>query len=316
MRRGPRLVAIGGGTGLSTLLRGIKEHTSNITAVVTVADDGGSSGRLRREMGVLPPGDIRNCLVALADAEPLMQRLFQYRFGDEGPPGLAGHNFGNLFIATMCEITGDFELAVKESSRVLAVRGQVLPSTLSQVTLVAELEDGATVRGESNISRSAGRIRRVRLIPEDALPLPDTLQAISEADMIILGPGSLYTSVLPNLIVQGVPEAIRKSPAPKVYVCNVMTQPGETDNFTAYDHVAAILAHAGRGVIDRVVVNTGDIPGELVAKYRGEGAAPVLADIEKIEALGIEVVKGDFISKTDVVRHDSLKLASAIMDMI
>lgn len=312
---GPRIVAIGGGTGLSTLLRGLKEYTSNITAIVTVADDGGSSGRLRREMGVLPPGDIRNCLVALADAESLMQQLFQYRFGDDGPPGLAGHNFGNLFIATMSEVTGDFELAIKESSRVLAVRGQVLPSTLSQVVLVAELEDGSSVKGESMISKCFRRIRRIRLEPEDVEPLPEALDAIRAADMIVLGPGSLYTSVLPNIMVKGIRDAIKEVAALKVYVSNVMTQPGETDHFTARDHVSAICEHIGPGVLDYAVVNVGIIPLHLLEKYRLEGAEPVLPDVDAISSMGIRVIEGDFVCQNHVVRHDPLKLAEVIVGL-
>nr|NLA06507.1 uridine diphosphate-N-acetylglucosamine-binding protein YvcK [Bacillota bacterium] len=239
--RGPKIVVVGGGTGLSTLLRGLKEFTGNLTAIVTVADDGGSSGRLRREMGVLPPGDIRDCLVALADSEPLMARLFEYRFPEGDPTGLGGHAFGNLFIATMSAITGDFDEAVKESSRVLAVRGRVLPSTLENVALVAQCQGGQVVCGESTIGRCSTRIEKVFLKPANPRALPEALESIAEADAIVLGPGSLFTSVIPNLLVEGIADAIRESRAPRIYVCNVMTQPGETDCFTAADHVEAII---------------------------------------------------------------------------
>lgn len=314
-RHGPKIAAIGGGTGLSTLLRGIKEYTENLTAIVTVADDGGSSGRLRKEMGILPPGDIRNCLVALADAEPLMQRLFQYRFGENDPPELAGHSFGNLFIAAMCSITGDFEVAVKESSRVLAVRGRVLPSTLDDVVLCAELDDGSVVRGESFIPRCGRAIRRVFLEPADAKALSEAVEAIEDADMIILGPGSLFTSVIPNLLVRGITEAIRESPATKAYVCNVMTQPGETDGYTASDHVRAILEHVGDGVIDYVIVNQGEVPRSLQERYRMEGSFPVVPDVERLSSLGIEFIGGDFVSENNLARHDPAKLARSVMEL-
>ncbi len=316
LARGPRIVVIGGGTGLSTLLRGVKEHTSNVTAVVTVADDGGSSGRLRKEMGVLPPGDIRNCLVALADAEPLMARLFQYRFPEGDPTGLGGHTFGNLFIATMSAITGDFEEAVKESSRVLAVRGRVLPSTLDDVVLVAECQGGRIVEGESSIGKCGAPIKAVSLRPKDAKALPEAVDAICEADAIVLGPGSLFTSVMPNLLVSGITAAIKASDALKVYVCNVMTQPGETDGFTAADHVRAVLDHVGRGVMDCVLVNTGEVPPKLAERYRQEGAYPVAVDSEEIEALGVSVTEGDLVSDANYARHDPGRLAQAIMGLM
>lgn len=307
---------IGGGTGLSTLLRGIKEHTSNLTAIVTVADDGGSSGRLRKGMGVLPPGDIRNCLVALADSEPLMARLFQYRFPEGDPTGLGGHTFGNLFIATMSAITGDFEEAVKESSRVLAVRGRVLPSTLEDVELVAECEGGALVEGESSISKCGAPIKRVFLRPEDPEALPEAVEAICHADAVLLGPGSLFTSVMPNLLVGGITDAIRRSGAPKAYVCNVMTQPGETDGFTAADHVRAILEHVGPGVVECVIVNTGEVHPRLAERYRQEGAYPVAANPKEIEAFGVSVAGGDLISDTHYARHDPERLALAIVKLL
>ena len=244
----PRVVALGGGTGLSTLLRGLKRHTGSITAIVTVTDDGGSSGRLRAEMGVLPPGDIRNCLVALADAEPLMKQLFDYRFNSGGP--LSGHNFGNLFIAAMSEIMGDFELAVKESSRVLLVRGEVLPATLDDCILGALLSGGREVLGETSVGTSTSRIDRVFLRPEGPKPLPEALRAISEADAIVLGPGSLYTSVMPNLLVDGMADAIASSKAVKIYVCNVMTEPGETQGYAAQEHLSGdeLIAEQYRGI--------------------------------------------------------------------
>ena len=313
LRRGPRVVAIGGGTGLSTLLRGLKSLTSNITAIVTVADDGGSSGRLRVEMGVPPPGDVRNTLVALADTEPLMERLFQYRF--KVGEGLKGHSFGNLFIAAMTEITGDFEQAVRESSKVLAVRGQVLPATVQPVTLVAEFVDGSRAAGESQVPRVGKPIRRVSLEPPDVQPLPDALRAIREADIIVLGPGSLYTSVLPNLLVPGIADAIRRSRAMRVYVCNVMTQPGETDGYCASDHVRALIDHAGPGILDYAILNIGRVAPALAEKYRREGAYPVKADLPAVRALGVVPVARSLMSQSDLARHDSEKLALAVRDL-
>src|SRR5579864_9494249 len=251
LQRGPRIVVLGGGTGLGTLLRGLKKVSTNLTAVVTVFDDGGSSGRLRREQGILPPGDIRNCLVALAEAEPLLTQLFEYRFkgGD-----LDGHSFGNLFIASMTQVAGDLETAVKECSKVLAIRGRVLPTTLHDVVLCAEVEDGSVIEGESAITKAGRTVRRVYLKPASVPPLADVLEAIADADMIVIGPGSLYTSLLPNLLVEGVVQAIRRSPALKVYVCNVMTQHGETRGFKASEHVRVLLDEGGRGLFDHVVV--------------------------------------------------------------
>lgn len=306
-----RVVALGGGTGLSTLLRGLKEYTSRITAIVTVTDDGGSSGRLRSEMGMLPPGDIRNCLVALADAEPLMKELFDYRFAGDGP--LAGHSFGNLFIAAMCDITGDFELAVKESSRVLLVRGQVLPATLVNCALGAVLADGRVVKGETSVSGSGSRIESVFLIPESCPPLPEALKAIAEADVIVLGPGSLYTSVIPNLLVEGLAEAIALSTAHKIYVCNVMTQRGETDYYTAEDHLAAVLHHAGPRAADWIIVNNTSVSGEMLEKYSREGAMPVVFGRRSLEAMGVRVVAAPVLSESDLVRHDPGKLAAEVV---
>lgn len=313
-RRGRRMVVVGGGTGLSTLLRGLKAYSSHLTAVVTVFDDGGSSGRLRRELGILPPGDIRDCLVALAESEPLMTRLFEYRFQGGA---LDGHAFGNLFIASLAGVTGDLENAVKETSKVLNIRGRVLPSAVEDVMLVAEFADGTVVEGESQIPRARKRIRAVRLKPTDVAPLPEVLQAIAEAELIVLGPGSLYTSVLPNLLVRGVAGAIRSSGALCLYVCNVMTQPGETDGFTASDHVRALLAQVGRGLFSHVLVNTQRPRSRaLLTRYEAEGAVPVQADLDRVRQLGIEPVGLDLISEEDVVRHDPGRLAGAIMRLL
>ncbi|MDF2635742.1 MAG: putative protein family [Pelosinus sp.] len=314
LNRGPAVTVIGGGTGLSVLLRGIKGVTSNITAIVTVADDGGSSGRIRQDLGMIPPGDLRNCLVALADTEPLMEKLFQHRFGGVG--GLAGHNFGNLFIAAMTEVLGDVEQALKESSKVLAVRGRVLPASTQTVRLWARMTDGSTVEGESQIPLANKRIDRVYLQPEETMPVESSLEAIRDADAIILGPGSLYTSILPNLLVRGVADTLRKSQAVKIYICNVMTQPGETDGYSASEHVQAILDHVGSGVIDYVVINNQNVAEELQQKYADQGAYPVKQDVDIIEAMGIKVILADVINETDLVRHDPLKLSRTIVSMI
>lgn len=311
-QRGIKVVAIGGGTGLSTLLSGLKSYTENISAIVTVGDDGGSSGRLRRELGILPPGDIRNCLVALADTEPLMQRLFQHRFSDGG---LRGHNFGNLFIAALTEITGDFESAVHAASRVLAIRGHVIPSTCGNAQLVAEHPDGTRTVGESKISEAVQPIRRLRLEPADLEPTAEALAALREADLIILGPGSLYTSLLPNLLIPGVVEAIVQSSALKVYVCNVMTQFRETHGFTGADHVRALIAHTHPGLIQVCALNAGYVPDELLAKYRSEDAVPVEPDVERIRAMGYQVIVQDFMSTENFVRHDPDKLASELIEL-
>lgn len=313
-RRGRRIVVVGGGTGLSTMLRGLKAHTSNLTAVVTVFDDGGSSGVLRRELGVLPPGDIRDCLVALAESEPLMTHLFEYRFRGGA---LDGHAFGNLFIASLVGVTGDLETAVKETSKVLNIRGRVLPSAVEDVVLVAEFADGTVVEGESQIPRARKRIHAVRLKPAAVAPLPEVLQAIVEADLIVLGPGSLYTSVIPNLLVRGVADAIRSSRALCLYACNVMTQPGETDGFTASDHVRALLAQVGPGLFSHVLVNTQSPRNRAVlARYEAEGAVPVEPDLDRIRQMGVMPIGQDLISEEDVVRHDPARLADAIMRLL
>jgi uncharacterized cofD-like protein len=308
LAQGYRIVVIGGGTGLSTMLRGIKRHTANVTAIVTVADDGGSSGRLRRELGVLPPGDFRNCIVALANAEPIMARLFQYRFGPGS--GLEGHSFGNLFIVAMSGITGSFEEAIREASRVLAVRGQILPSTLENVTLCAELADANLVQGESNISQSTSAIRRVYLEPRHPPAYPEAVLAILEADMIVVGPGSLYTSVLPNLMVDGIRRALMESDALKVYVCNVATQPGETDGFGVREHFQALLSHLPGNPFDCVIVNDNlnqDIPSEWhVSAVTPDGLA---------ELQGSRVVLADVVDPHTPLRHDPQKLADVLMQV-
>ncbi len=312
---GPNIVVVGGGTGLSTLLRGLKQRTSNITAIVTVADDGGHSGVLRREMGIIPPGDIRNCLVALADAEPSMTALFQHRF-EEKAGGLAGHSIGNLLIAAMTEIEGDFERGVKTLYEVLNIRGRVLPATLNHVVLRAEMEDETMIEGETAIVDSPLRIRKIHLHPPDARPLDEAICAIKEADVVVIGPGSVYTSVIPNLLVTGIADAICASPAGKVYVCNVMTQPGESDGFTASDHVRAIEAHTGRRVFTHVIVNKA-VPSEpLAEKYRASGQELVLPDNDRLKAMGLKPIVGDFISESDVVRHDPVRLADAIFRLV
>lgn len=305
---GERVVAFGGGTGLSTMLRGLKEYSSNITAVVTMADDGGSSGMLRNE-GMLPPGDLRNCMAALADAEPLMQQLFQHRF--EGLGVLKGHSFGNLVVAAMCEMTGDFESAVRETSRVLAIRGQVLPSTLEDVRLGARLEDGTEVIGQSLVNKARG-VQEAFLIPAAPRALPGVVDAILEADVIIIGPGSLFTSIIPNLLVPDITSAIKRARAPKIYVCNVMTQPGETSGFSAADHVRAIIRHIGRDVITHALVNNGRVEEEILERYRKTGAEYVEPDEQAIAMMGVRPLHGNFINTTDLVRHDPQRLAATI----
>jgi len=285
-----------------------------VTAVVTVADDGGSSGRLREDLGIIPPGDLRNCLVALADTEPLMEKLFQYRF--KGSGALSGHSFGNLFLAAMNEVTGDMETALKESSKVLAVRGRVLPASHEHVRLEALMEDGTIVEGESQIPEARKRIKRVRLFPRHAKPVDSALEAIEKSDAIILGPGSLYTSVMPNLLVDGIAEAIRKSPAVKIYICNVMTQPGETDGYTASMHAKAIIDHGGQGIIDYMLVNSAPISRAMQEHYAKEGAYPVKLDADAINALGIGFIKADIINENEVIRHDPEKLCQNVMKMV
>ena len=309
LNRGPKIVAIGGGTGLSMLLRGIKNITNNITAVVTVGDDGGSSGRLREEMGVLPPGDIRNCIAALADNEDLITKLFQYRF--KTGEGLEGHSFGNLFLTALCSITGDMVRAVKESSNVLSIRGRVLPSTLDDMKLAAEYEDGSIVHGESNIPEAHKKIRRLFTEPENCKALEDVIAAIRDADLIILGPGSLYTSVIPNLLIKEISEEVVKSTAKKIYVCNIMTQPGETDDYAVSDHLKAIYKHANSNkIVDAVLVND-SLPDNMAEKYQEAGQFPVKVDTNNID---ITIVHKKLIeeSKEGLVRHSSYRVARAI----
>ena len=312
LNKGAKIVAIGGGTGLSMLLRGIKKYTNNVTAIVTVGDDGGSSGRLREEMGILPPGDIRNCIAALADDEDMITELFQYRF--KNGEGLEGHSFGNLFLTALCAITGDMVRAVKESSNVLNIRGVVLPATLDDMKLAAVFEDGKIVHGESNIPEAHGKIKRLFTEPEHCKALPEAIAAIKEADLIILGPGSLYTSVIPNLLVDGIVEAITKSTAKKIYVCNIMTQPGETDNYSVASHVNALISHAsGKKIVDAVLVND-NLPDNISEGYAKSGSIPVRLDMENIVPIGIEVVSQKLLqeNKQGLVRHSSHRVARAV----
>jgi uncharacterized cofD-like protein len=310
--RGPKIVAIGGGTGLSTLLRGLKHYTSNITAIVTVADDGGSSGRLRREMGVLPPGDFRNCLAALADDESLTTQLFQYRFSP-AQKDLDGHALGNLFITAMADIAGSFEQALIESSHVLAITGRIMPSTLSDVTLCAEVRNGhglSHVEGESNITHFGGKIERVFLKPERVRAYPETIRAVLDADLVVLGPGSLYTSVLPNLVIDSLPEALRASRAVKLYVCNVATQHGETDGYTVHDHLAAIEKHIGPNTVNVMLVNSR-------VDVRWENAPAGVGEIVRTLTLDspARIMAADVIDEAHPWRHDSNKLAHAVMQV-
>ncbi|MBV9301346.1 MAG: YvcK family protein [Acidobacteriaceae bacterium] len=325
-----RIVAIGGGTGLSTLLSGLKKHARgseetpepgrpvlDITAVVTVSDDGGSSGRLRRDLDIPPPGDIRNCMAALSEDEPLLCQLFQYRFASGR--GLKGHSFGNLFLAAMHEITGDFVHAVKLSSEILAIRGRIFPATSAKVTLEALLTNRSIVRGETSISKSRQPIELVRLRPENCPPLPETLEAIGKADLITLGPGSLYTSVIPNVLVDGISDAISRSPALKVYFVNLMWQPGETINFSASRHVEAIHTHARRPLIDCVVLNTAPIPAKLRRKYAAAHVRPVENDFDNLEGLGLKVVTAELLEHASTaprkVRHNPGALAEVVIDL-
>ncbi|HAN73223.1 MAG TPA: hypothetical protein DCQ63_02195 [Planktothrix sp. UBA8402] len=312
--RGPKIVVIGGGTGLSTLLRGLKEYSANITAIVTVADDGGSSGRLRREMGVLPPGDIRNCISALADEERLLTELFQYRFtaGD----GLTGHSFGNLFLTAMCEIEGDLEQAIAASSKVLAIRGQVLPATLTDVHLWAKLADGRRIHGESSITEAKGKIVTIGCIPPNPPALPKALQAILEADFIIIGPGSLYTSVIPNLLVPEIAAAVASLNVPRIYVCNIMTQPGETDNYTVSDHIKAIDKACGYQLFDAVLIQGTVPPANALIRYAQEDSHPVILDRDLVKQLGRRIVMSNIMDvdqNTGHLRHDPYRLAQVLL---
>ncbi len=315
LSRGPRIVTVGGGTGLSVLLSGLKNYSSNISAIVTVADNGGSSGRLRQQFDVLPPGDIRNCLVALADAPALMRDLFQFRFDENSE--FSGHSFGNLFLMVMSRLTGDFEKAIKETSKVLALRGQVIPSTLGDVTLVAHFHDGSKIIGEEQIPKARKRINRVSLTPQQPAATPDALKAIREAQIIVLGPGSLYTSIIPNLLIKEIAGEIAESEAIKVYVCNVMTQPGETDGYSVSDHIKALVSHSHSHILDYCVVNNGEVPAEILGRYSQDNSLLVINDRKKVESIGYRVVEEDFSMITDgVIRHDPEKLAKIILSFI
>lgn len=319
-----RVVAIGGGTGLSTMLRGLRRHVmsspsvpapiADLAAVVTVTDDGGSSGRLRREFNMLPPGDLRNCMVALSAEEDWLSRLFAHRFrsGD----ALEGHNFGNLFVAALTEITGDFGHAVQLASKILATRGRIYPVTTANATLVARMDDGSLVRGETNISASRCRIKELILDPVDAKPLPETLEALAQADMITVGPGSLYTSLITNLLVKGIPEAIVASRAVRVYVCNLMTQANESLGLSASEHIERIYEHARAPIFDYALVNTAPISEAALARYAGQRSTPIEADIERIEALGVRCITGDFVLEDSVVRHAADRVSEALLNLL
>jgi uncharacterized cofD-like protein len=307
LARGPRIVAIGGGTGLSTLLRGLKGYSANITAIVTMTDDGGSSGRLRQQLGIAPPGDIRNCIAALADAEPLMTQLMQYRF----PPGsgLDDHAFGNLFIAAMTAVTGDFEEAVRESNRVLAVRGQVLPATSVPLTLAATLESGRRLSGQVSISAADEPIARVSIEPPDVRANPEAIERILEADLVVVGPGSLFSSVLPNLLISDIRDAVAAAGGIRAYVCNVATQPGETGFFSAARHLETLIDHVGDGLFDYVLLND----NQHARRPEGWLGQPVQVDVRRLEELPITVVEEDLVDETNAHRHDPAKLAAALM---
>ena len=328
--RGLRVVAIGGGTGLSTLLRGLKRFAltptersaassgatdiSDLCAIVTVTDDGGSSGRLRKELNMLPPGDIRNCIVALSEDEALLSKLFRHRF--EKGSGLEGHSFGNLFLAALTSMTRDFGEAVRLSSEILATRGHIYPATTANVELEALLEDGTRVRGETRITASKERIAELFLVPPDAEPLPQTVEALAHADVITLGPGSLFTSLIPNLLVKGIPQAIAASPALKVYVCNLMTQANESLGRTAADHIRALDAHAGGRIFDYALINSEPVSGKLRSKYELEGAAPVVADCEAIQELGVVPVLGNYLEEGEVARHATDRIARDLLQLV
>src|SRR6202142_638803 len=322
-----RVVAIGGGTGLSPLLKGLKRYVltpslavsgktaiRELCGVVTVSDDGGSSGRLRKEFNMLPPGDVRNCIVALSEDEALLSRLFQHRF--EKGSGLEGHSFGNLFLAALTSITGDFAEAVRLSSEILLTRGHIYPATMSSVELEALLEDGTRVRGETKITASKGKIRELVLVPHDVEPLPQTLEAIANADLITIGPGSLFTSLIPNLLVRGIPQAIRESSAVKVFVCNLMTQANESLSLTASDHIRALNNHAGVQLFDYALINQTQASPELKAKYALEAASQIVVDLEAIEGLGVCPPLGDYLDEGTVARHATNRVAHDLMALM
>lgn len=322
---GTRVVAIGGGTGLSTLLKGLRAYTvgagdvppqgqfiSDLTAVVTVSDDGGSSGRLRRELGMLPPGDVRNCLVALSEDENLLSKLFQYRFSSSGD--LEGHNFGNLFLAALTAMTGDFAVAVKQASEILATRGHILPATSANVQLEAIMDDGSHVLGETSINASQRRIVELQVVPANPEPLPQTLDAIARADVITMGPGSLFTSLVPNLLVRGIPEAIAGSGAVRVFICNLMTEANESLNMTASDHIKAIYNHSGR-IFDYALVNTAPVSASMRDRYAEEHAQQVRADLDAIEQMGVKCIPGNFILESHYARHATDRLCQELLGL-
>jgi uncharacterized cofD-like protein len=322
--RSLRVVAIGGGTGLSTLLRGLRRHVavpgqsaaessaiSDLAAVVTVTDDGGSSGRLRQDLNMLPPGDLRNCMVALSEEEDLLTRLFTHRF--RGGDALKGHNFGNLFVAALTEITGDFAQAVQQASKILATRGRIYPATTANTTLVALMDDGEQVRGETNITASRKRIVELKLDPPNPPPLPETLEAIERADLITVGPGSLYTSLITNLLVEGIPSALAHARGLRVYICNLMTQANESLGLKASEHIERIYDHTRAPIFDCALVNTGVFSKETLARYAAEGASPIEPDVERIEALGVKCITGDFASEDTVVRHAAARVTNALL---
>ncbi|MDP2922525.1 MAG: YvcK family protein [Candidatus Omnitrophota bacterium] len=313
LSKGPKIVVVGGGTGLSTVLNGLKEYTTNIVAIVTVSDEGGSSGRLREEFGILPPGDIRNCLVSLAEAPKLMRDLFQYRF-KEGE-GLKEHSFGNLFITAMTQVTGSFEEAIKASSKVLAIRGKVIPSTLDKIRLKAEYSDGTIKEGEDKITAAGKSIKRICLTPVSVCPNPEAIEAIRGAEVIILGPGSLFTSVIPNLLIGQMPDEIAKRNVLKLYMCNVMTQHGETDGFTAADHLQALITHAKRNIVNSCLVNSGHLDYNLLFRYAQDKSFPVIFDRERLKKMVALVFEGNIVSVSDYLHHDSDKTAKIIIDM-
>jgi uncharacterized cofD-like protein len=328
LARGLRVVAIGGGTGLSTLLRGLKRYVltsseastspetaviRDLSAVVTVSDDGGSSGRLRKELNMLPPGDIRSCIVALSEDEALLSKLFRHRF-DKGS-GLEGHSFGNLFLAALTSLTSDFSEAVRLSSEILLTRGHIYPATTSSIELEALMEDGTRVRGETKITASKGRIRELFLVPPDVGPMPQTLEAIASADLITIGPGSLFTSLIPNLLVRGIAQAIVESPATKVYICNLMTQANESLGLTAADHIRALSRHAQKQIFDYALLNRTPVSDEMKAKYALEGACQIVNDLDAIEALGVIPVLGDYLEEATVARHNTSRVARDLMQL-
>jgi len=320
-----RVVAIGGGTGLSTLLKGLKKYTvasalppgspriSDLSAVVTVSDDGGSSGRLRKEFNMLPPGDVRNCIVALSEDEALLARLFQHRFAKG--QSLEGHSFGNLFLAALTSLTGDFSEAVRLSSEILATRGRIFPATAANIELEALMQDGTRVRGETKITASKGRIQELFLLPADPDPLPQTLEAIARADLITIGPGSLFTSLIPNLLVRGIAQALRSSSATKIFICNLMTQANESLDRTAADHIRALDEHAGGPIFDYALINRTPASSELKAKYATEGASPIEVDLDAIEAMGVCPVQGDYLREDGVARHATDQVAADLLQL-